>query len=93
QHIQSTKTSAVLTRFRWINHRIPVFLKRGDVKQIYARGGVLEMWLIDINRQAVEVYRDPSENGYQTELTFVLDAEMSPIAFSDCAIAISQVFA
>ncbi|WP_204103756.1 MULTISPECIES: hypothetical protein, partial [Spirulina sp. CCY15215] len=24
--------SAVLTRFRWINHRIPVFLKRGDVK-------------------------------------------------------------
>ena len=61
--------------------------------QIYARGGVLEMWLIDINRKAVEVYRDPSENGYQTELTFVLDAEMSPLAFPDCAIAVSQVFA
>ena len=31
----------------------------------YARGGVTELWLVDLDREVVVVYRDPSADAYQ----------------------------
>ena len=32
---------------------------------VYAQGGITEVWLVDINQQCVEVYREPISNRYQ----------------------------
>ena len=31
----------------------------------YAHGGVAELWLVDLAREVVVVYRDPAGDGYQ----------------------------
>jgi Uma2 family endonuclease len=41
-----------------------------DVKlSIYARHGIPEVWLVDVQSESVSVYLDPSANGYRTLLT------------------------
>jgi Uma2 family endonuclease len=32
---------------------------------LYAEDGISEVWLVDINAQCLDVYRQPSPNGYQ----------------------------
>lgn len=32
---------------------------------LYASSGISESWIIDINGQPIEVYRQPASNGYQ----------------------------
>lgn len=36
----------------------------------YARGGVAELWLVDLERDVVVAYRDPSGNAYQLVQVF-----------------------
>lgn len=37
-----------------------------DIKiPLYAEDGIVEAWLVDINNQCVEVYREPMPTGYQ----------------------------
>ncbi len=37
---------------------------------LYAENGIFEVWLIDINQQLVEVYREVVENSYQNMRQF-----------------------
>jgi len=42
---------------------------KGDRKvkvPLYAEENISEVWLVDINEQCLEVYRDPTPTGYQT---------------------------
>ena len=42
---------------------------KGDRKvkvPLYAEENITEVWLVDINEQCLEVYRDPTPTGYQT---------------------------
>ena len=34
---------------------------------LYARSGVQEVWLVDLQHDAITVYRQPTQEGYQTE--------------------------
>jgi Uma2 family endonuclease len=43
---------------------------RGIKVPLYARSGVAEVWLIDLAEQRVEVYRDPSAQGYRDQSRF-----------------------
>ena len=37
-----------------------------DVKvPLYARAGIAEVWLVDLNEGAIERHTEPSENGYR----------------------------
>jgi Uma2 family endonuclease len=36
---------------------------------VYARCGVLEVWIVDLSGRAVEVYRDPMEGRYASRMT------------------------
>lgn len=38
----------------------------------YASSGVLEVWIVDLERNVVEVHRDPVANGYRTVWTATL---------------------
>lgn len=41
---------------------------RNVKRQLYAEAGISEYWLVDLNARHVEVYRDPSAQGYRTEV-------------------------
>ena len=32
---------------------------------LYARSGIAEIWLVDLNEEAIERYTEPSESGYR----------------------------
>lgn len=58
-----------------------------DVKMtLYARHGIPEAWLIDVNAARLEMHRDPGPEGYRTLLRPDRDASVSPLALPDANI-------
>jgi Uma2 family endonuclease len=53
----------------------------------YARAGIPEVWLIDLENGVVVVYRRPSANGYQSQSAVGGDRSLSLLAFPDVTIA------
>jgi len=58
---------------------------------LYGTAGIVEIWLVDLTRGWVEVYRDPSSQGYRTKRTFQTEEEVTPLAFPDCQLAVAEV--
>ncbi|MEO6196419.1 MAG: Uma2 family endonuclease [Thermoanaerobaculia bacterium] len=50
---------------------------------LYSRHRLPEAWLVDIPRSVLEVYRDPSPQGYREVLTLRRGDRISPLAFPD----------
>jgi Uma2 family endonuclease len=57
----------------------------------YARENVREVWIVDLVRGAVEVYREPGPNGYRSERRVERGATLSPGAFPDVAIVVDEI--
>ena len=53
----------------------------------YAKSGIADYWILDVNQRKLHVYRLPSPDGYQSETILSEDVTISPLAFADCAIA------
>lgn len=63
-----------------------------DVKvPLYAAAGIPETWLVDLDRRAIHVYRDPSPDGYKTIFTVQGSERLSPLAFPDFILTPDQV--
>jgi Uma2 family endonuclease len=45
---------------------------------LYARAGIPEYWLVDLTRRALEVYREPSTEGYRSRAVLGVGATVSP---------------
>jgi Uma2 family endonuclease len=64
-----------------------------DVKiPLYARHGIAEAWLFDLNARRVTVFRDPGPDGYRTVLTPAADARISPLARPDVTIPLAEIW-
>lgn len=57
----------------------------------YARAGISEYWVLDVNAHKLHVYRLPSANGYQSETIMSEELTVAPLAFSECTIAIKEM--
>jgi Uma2 family endonuclease len=57
---------------------------------LYAEAGVREYWIIDLEGDAVEVYRSPLGARFQSVERIGLDATVSPLAFPDVHIAVTS---
>ena len=66
-----------------------------DVKvPLYARYGIPEVWLVDLEGEQVLVYRDPrSEGGYRLAEVFGRGARLAPRAFPDLELAVDEILA
>ena len=63
-----------------------------DVKiPLYAEQGIVEVWLVNINEQCVEVYREPTPTGYQNVQKFYRGQTLSIQAFPDINITLDKV--
>jgi Uma2 family endonuclease len=58
---------------------------------IYARAGIVEVWLLDIESKVLTTYRDPSPSGYQVALDFRHGDVIAPVAFPDRPIALADL--
>jgi Uncharacterized protein conserved in cyanobacteria len=50
---------------------------------IYAATGIREVWIADLRKNVVRVFRDPEAGQYRTVLTFSADDELSVLAFPE----------
>ena len=58
---------------------------------LYARFGIPEYWLVDLNRDLVMVYRDPTPDGYASSRVFRRGESISPLAFPDLTVAVDAI--
>ena len=56
---------------------------RDQKAAIYARRGVLELWIVDVAGERILVRREPSAAGYGESLTVTRGDSLSPEAFPD----------
>ena len=59
---------------------------------LYARGGIRESWLVDINGQRVTVYRQPSPEGYRLMHIYTLEETISPSLLPNIIVVLSELF-
>lgn len=63
-----------------------------DVKlPLYARAGVVEVWLVALNWQVVEVYRLPGENGYGEKRTMGRGDAISPLHLPEAVLRVEEI--
>jgi hypothetical protein len=57
---------------------------------LYARTGVPEVWIVDLEARAVEIHRQPSDNGYLASER-VTAGNVSPDAFPDLKLDLREI--
>jgi Uma2 family endonuclease len=57
---------------------------------IYARTGVLEVWIVNRRADAIEVFREPSKQGYRDHRTLRRE-RLAPAAFPDFHLSVDQI--
>jgi len=59
--------------------------------KIYARSGIADYWVLNVGDRQLHVFREPTENGYQSEVILAETASLSPIEFPAFNIAIQAM--
>ena len=57
---------------------------------LYASSGIREVWLVDVNQQVIEVFREPTDNSYQN-IQKLQQGEIFVQAFPDVSLTVEQV--
>jgi Uma2 family endonuclease len=58
---------------------------------LYARVGIPETWLVDVQQGLIEVYREPSPGGYRQVYTRRRGERLSPAAFPQFSLTVDAV--
>jgi Uma2 family endonuclease len=58
---------------------------------LYARSNIAEFWLVNIPQGVIDVYRDPTPDGYRTVLIARRGDQISPLAFLDAFILVDSI--
>lgn len=57
----------------------------------YARAGIIEVWIVNLNELTVEVYREPNFTGYGTKAVLRVGDQAKPQAFPDVAVDVAEL--
>lgn len=55
---------------------------------LYARAGIPEYWIVDLTEGALEVYREPSPEGYRVKTVLHAGETVSPLALPEGSLAV-----
>ena len=61
-----------------------------EKKDIYAQGGIIEYWVVDLKNLQLQVFRDLVNNNYTWEYTFK-KGQISPLSFPEITIEIETL--
>ena len=70
----------------------------GDKRRLYARAGIQEYWIVNLNDDSVIVYRKPSaprqrDADFESKQTYRSGDRLSPLALPDYSLAVDDIFA
>ena len=68
-----------------------VAVDRGIKAPLYARSGVIELWIVDLVADRLEVYRNPAPTGYRLVQVFGRGQRVSPLFAPDLAIEVDAI--
>ena len=57
----------------------------------YGRAGVAEVWIVNLNELAVEVYREPHFTGYGSKTIMRTGSQAAPMAFPDAVVDVAEL--
>jgi Uma2 family endonuclease len=58
---------------------------------LYAGRGILEAWIVDVEGECVEIYREPTPAGYRQHQRVPRGAAFSPEVFPDLALTVADI--
>jgi Uma2 family endonuclease len=58
---------------------------------LYAKAGIAEVWVVDLLHDAIEVYRDPTADGYGDVQRLARGQAVGPGAFGDLSIRVEEI--
>jgi Uma2 family endonuclease len=59
---------------------------------LYAKAGIIEYWILDVNQYQAYVFREPNLAGYNQQFILGEDASISLVMFPEITVQISQLF-
>jgi Uma2 family endonuclease len=65
---------------------------RGEKAELYARAGIQDYWIVDLQHWCVEVYRSPHPSGYREKKTYDSGDSIALLALPDVALPVSLLF-
>jgi len=63
---------------------------RKDKGPAYARNGVREYWMLNLDENVLEVFREPSADGYRDTRVLGRDDTIAPLAFPDLTLRVGD---
>jgi Uma2 family endonuclease len=64
-----------------------------DVKiPLYARHGIPEVWLVDLQSESVVVYRQPGPDGYADVMSIGAEEALAPVALPQASIDLAELW-
>jgi len=64
----------------------------GTKAPLYARCGIPEVWIVDLNARTMRIYREPSAKGYQTSFIVTPEESVESVALPQVRIAARELF-
>jgi Uma2 family endonuclease len=64
---------------------------RGRKRRMYARAGIAEYWIVDLNADGIEIYRDSGARGYRSTALAVRGESISPLFAPDFTVDVARV--
>jgi Uma2 family endonuclease len=58
---------------------------------VYARVGIPELWIVNLQESTIEVYREPHFTGYEKKAILRAGDKATPAAFSDVVIDVAEL--
>ena len=59
---------------------------------LYAKSGISESWIVNLSSQCIEVYREPTGDGYSKRIDVQRQDSVAPLALPTIRIAAAEVF-
>lgn len=64
----------------------------GEKAILYARAGIKDYWVADIRHQTIEVFREPSPDGYDQRQSFDVTMSVRPLAFPELVLPVARLY-
>jgi len=65
---------------------------RGTKLPLYARHGISEVWIVDVQRKRIEAYREPGAEGYARKIEISANESIAMQALPDVRLELSRLF-
>lgn len=64
---------------------------REEKLPVYGRSGISEVWIVNLNELALEIYREPNFTGYGSKTVLRPGQKASPLAFPDVILDLAEL--